>query len=202
MIQEGGQEGVKVAVEVIQNFTAGTFPEALASVPGTEAYRAAWDEMIDAAEDYNDPGNFTAFIGYEWTSTTKGFNLHRVVIYRDGASKASMMDALHDRCALRQPDDPVDLWKWLQILRGQDRREHPRHRAQRQSEQRHHVPDRRLIHRQARNDRPTPRPARAGNPVRDTQIKGDGETHPFLSPNDEFADYETWDQGNLDLTAI
>ena len=91
MIQRGGQEAVQVAVEVITNFTSGTFPEALKSTPGSNAYREAWDEALEAAEEFNDPGQFTAFIGYEWTSTTKGFNLHRVVMYRDDATKASMM---------------------------------------------------------------------------------------------------------------
>ncbi len=94
MIQEGGQEGVKVAVEVIQAFGSGTFPEALASLPGSEAYRDAWDETIDAAEQYNDPGRFTAFIGYEWTSNTAGNNLHRVVVYRDGGDKAVIMEPI------------------------------------------------------------------------------------------------------------
>jgi len=58
-------------------------PPALAALPGTDAYRSAWELTVKAAEDYNDPGNFTAFIGYEWTSTDKGYNLHRNVIYRD-----------------------------------------------------------------------------------------------------------------------
>ncbi len=83
MIQAGGQEAVKVAVEVIQRFSTGTFPPALASVPGTTAYRDTWEQIIDAAEDHNDPSHFTAFIGFEWTSNTGGNNLHRVVIFRD-----------------------------------------------------------------------------------------------------------------------
>ncbi|UCH83073.1 MAG: DUF3604 domain-containing protein, partial [Candidatus Latescibacterota bacterium] len=113
MIQEGGQKGVQVAVEVITGFTSGEFPEALKSLPGTPAYAAAWEEALDAAEKYNDPGNFTAFIGYEWTSTTKGFNLHRVVIYRDDATKASMMEP-YTTIPPHGSDNPRDLWKWLE----------------------------------------------------------------------------------------
>ena len=50
--------------------------------------RSVWDMTVDAAEKYNEPGKFTAFIGYEWTSLIAGNNLHRVVIYRDDEDKA------------------------------------------------------------------------------------------------------------------
>ena len=98
-------------------------------------------------------------------------------------------------------DDPKDLWKVLAGLRGEDRRPGARHRAQRQPLERDHVPRDRLVHRASRSRRSTSKRARAGSrSTRSTQIKGDGEAHPFLSPDDEFADYETWDKFNLNLS--
>ena len=92
MIQQGGQEAVKVAVEIIQGLTEGTMPEALRMLPGTDGFRSAWEEAVTAAEKYNEPGQYTAFHGYEWTSTTGGYNLHRVVIYRDGGAQAIQLE--------------------------------------------------------------------------------------------------------------
>ena len=201
LIQKGGQDAVGVAVEVIQGLTQGTFPEALASLPGSASYRSAWETTYKAAEMYNDPGHFTAFIGYEWTSTTLGFNLHRVVILRDDAHKASMVVPYTTVKPLGS-DNPRDLWKWMAEYEAKTGG---------------------LALAIAHNgnlsnglmfpaldtftgepfDREYAEERIRWEPLYEaTQIKGDGETHPFLSPNDEFADYETWDQGNLDLSDL
>ena len=84
--------GVEAALDIVNSFSAGTFPQVLLSVPGTPAYRSAWEQTIKAADAANEPGRFTAFIGYEWTSNTGGNNLHRVVVYRDDAVRAEVME--------------------------------------------------------------------------------------------------------------
>ena len=151
------------------------------------------------AERYNEPGRFTAFIGYEWTSNTGGNNLHRVVIFRDGKDKADQIVPFSRRSAATTR---AILWKWMDAYAGQDRRRGARHPAQRQSLQRAHVRrssifDGRGLTRDYAETR-----ARLEPVYEVTQIKGDGETHPFLSPNDEFAGFERWDKGNLDLTEL
>jgi hypothetical protein len=110
MIQAG--KGAEAAIEIIVAFSQGKFPKALQSLPGSPAYRSAWRETIKAAEEANDPGRFTAFIGYEWTSNTGGNNLHRNVIFRDGAAKASLVEPYTVLKPLGS-DDPRDLWKWM-----------------------------------------------------------------------------------------
>src|SRR3970282_2228915 len=91
MIQSG--KGADAAIDIIINFGKGTISKAILPVPGTPAYRGAWDETIKAADEANDPGRFTAFIGFEWTSNTGANNLHRNVIFRENAAKATL-DAL------------------------------------------------------------------------------------------------------------
>ena len=199
LIQAGGQEAVQVAVEVIEKFSQGEFPPALWSAPGTTAYRDTWELIMNAAEQYNDPGHFTAFIGYEWTSNTGGNNLHRVVIMRDGKHKASMVEPFTTMKPAGS-DNPRDLWKWLQAYEEKTggRALAIAHNGNLSNGIMFPLVE--SFTNKPVNKKYAETRARWEPLYEATQIKGDGETHPFLSPNDEFADYETWDQGNLDLS--
>jgi len=199
MVQAGGQEGVKAAVEIIQSLTMNTMPEALAILPGSDVYRAAWEVSLDAAEKYNEPGRYTALHGYEWTSTENGTNRHRVVIYRDDADKASVLVPYSTVRPLGSPDER-DLWKWMSFYEDKTggRILAIGHNGNLSNGAMFPIAD---TFTGKRYDRAWAEERIKWEPLYEiTQIKGDGETHPFLSPNDEFADYETWDQGNLDLS--
>lgn len=194
MIQNG--KGAEAALQIITAFSHGTFPKDIMYFPGTKGYQSAWKETIAAAEEFNQPGRFTAFIGYEWTSNTDGNNLHRNVIFRDNGDRASQVEPF----IVYPPygsDNPVDLWKWMAAY-----------------EQKTGGDVLAIAHNgNLSNGLMFPIVEAFGNkidqeyaetrakwePLYETvQTKGDGETHPFLSPNDEFADFETWDKGNLD----
>jgi hypothetical protein len=198
MIQAG--EGMAVAMEIIDSFSRGTFPDKLMYWPDGAMYRSAWDKTIAAAEKYNEPGRFTAFIGYEWTSQVPpGQNLHRVVIYKDGADKASQTVP-----ATTYPPqgstDPEYLWGLLQEYEDKTGGDllAIAHNGNLSNglmfPLTNHV-DGKPITREYAKTRAMWEPL-----YEVTQIKGDGEAHPLLSPNDEFADYGTWDKGNLNLS--
>jgi len=199
-IQEGGQTASGVAVEIIQSLTGNSFPDELYLAPGTPGYRAAWEETMEAADQFNDPGKFTAFIGYEWTSTDKGLNLHRVVMYRDGASKAGVMEPYTTLPPYGSPN-ARDLWNWMQTYedRTGGRLLSIAHNGNMSNGWM--FPTVELAHGAGTVDQEYVETRARWEPLYEaTQIKGDGETHPYLSNNDEFADYETWDVGNLDLS--
>ena len=199
MIQQGGDQAVKVAMEVIDTFSKGTFPPALASVPGTELYRSAWEKDIGAAEANNVPGRFTAFIGYEWTSNTGGNNLHRVVVFRDGADKAGQVEPFTTIKPVGS-DDPKELWKVLQAY--EDRTGGNVLAIAHNGNLSNGIMFPEIdsftgkpITREYAQTR-----AKWEHLYEATQMKGDGEAHPFLSPADEFADYEKWDKFNLNMS--
>jgi hypothetical protein len=199
MIQTG--KGEQAAIQMIQSFSAGTFPKALLSLPGTTAYRSAWQDQIAAAEKANDPGRFTALIGYEWTSNTGGNNLHRNIIYRDGGAQASLVEPFITMKPLGS-DNPRDLWKWMAAYEEKTAGDvlAIAHNGNLSNGRMFPIIE-------SFTGKPVDREyaltrARWERLYEVTQIKGDGETHPFLSPNDEFANFERWDKGNLDLSAL
>jgi hypothetical protein len=194
LIQAG--KGADAALEIVGLFSQGKFPKALEYAPGTRGYRGAWQETIAAAEHYNEPGRFTAFIGYEWTSLSKGNNLHRNVIFRDNGDKASQVEPF----TVYPPHgstNPIDLWKWMDAYEKKTGGSvlAIAHNGNLSNGEMFPIVeafgkaiDRPYVEQRAKWERL----------YEATQMKGDGEAHPFLSPNDEFADYERWDKGNLD----
>ena len=154
--------------------------------------RTIWDRIVGSAERYNEPGVFTALHGFEWTSTPDGNNLHRVVIFRDDADKVKTRIPFSNY----DSSDPEDLWDWMQ---GYEDETGGRVLA---------IPHGGNLSNGLMFDnvRLNGQPIDIGYAERRmrweplyevTQIKGDGETHPLLSPDDEFADYYRWDRGNF-----
>jgi hypothetical protein len=197
MIQSG--KGAEAALDIVGQFAQGTFPKELMYVPGTRAYRGAWQETIDAAEHYNEPGRFTAFIGYEWTSLSKGNNLHRNVIFRDNGDKAGQVEPFTCYPPLGSIN-PIDLWKWMDAYEKKTGGSvlAIAHNGNLSNGEMFPIVEAfgKAIDREYAEQR-----AKWERLYEATQTKGDGETHPFLSPNDEFANFEIWDKGNLDGSA-
>jgi hypothetical protein len=200
-MRAGGQTAVDTALDLITNFSQGNIdPELLADYsPGSKGYESTWQKVVKTAETYNDPGDFTALIGFEWTSLVKGNNLHRNVIFRDGAEKASQVVPMTTQAPIGSTD-PLDLYNWLGNYEAKTGGSvlALAHNGNLSNGLMFPV-DAQYTGRQV--DSGYVRQRARWEPMYEvTQIKGDGEAHPLLSPNDEFADYETWDAGNLDLT--
>lgn len=154
--------------------------------------QSIWERVTAGADRYNTPGQFTAFIGYEWTSS--GGAIHRVVIFKDDADTVNKVLPFSSYDSLR----PEDLWAYMgryetdtggsvlgiphnsNISFASDPTLNTLMFSLLDS-------DRQPLTQEYGRLRSRWEPL-----VEATQIKGDSETHPFLSPTDEFADYETW----------
>jgi hypothetical protein len=162
-------------------------------LPGDELLRSMWERLTEYAEEYNDPGTFTALIGYEWTSSPGGSNLHRNVIYRDGKLRADQVLPLSNY----DSSDPEDLWKWMAAYEEKT--------GGRVLALAHNgnlsnglMFDEVTLTTKKPLDRDYAERRSRWEPMYEvTQIKGDGEAHPLLSPDDELADYGTWDRGSF-----
>ncbi len=192
-------EGVGVALELIGLFSQGNFPKGLVYTPDSQPYKDAWARTVEAAERFNDPGNFTAFIGYEWTSLVRGNNMHRVVVYRDDGDKGGQMVPFTTMAPFGSTT-PRDLWTWLEQYEEQTGGNVLAIAHNGNLSNGIMFPMVEQSDGEALDKSWAERRAKWEPLYEITQIKGDGETHPFLSPNDEFADYETWDIGNLDVS--
>ena len=147
---------------------------------------SVWDEVIDSAERHNDPGNFTAFIGYEWTADERGAQ-HRNVIFRDGRARTSQVLPF----SKYDSNDPEALWAYLADYAantGGDAIAIP-HNANISGGATFALTN---FEGQALTRDYADRRAKWEPLSEVTQYKGDGEAYPLLSPEDEFADYETW----------
>ena len=186
--EEGRMEGF---LSILEKGTSGINP-----FSSDDLTRSIWGQFVRIADQYNEPGRFTAMTGFEWSSTPDGDNLHRVVVFRDGNDKTAQVLPY----STFDSDDPQDLWKYLaayEAKTGGNAIAIP-HNG--------NVSNGLMFSEKTRSGNRMDAEYAAARirwePIIEvTQIKGDGEAHPLLSPEDEFADYENWDVGNLDGSA-
>lgn len=192
-----GGKGGEAAIDIITSFGQNNLPKGF-PFPGTPAYESAWKQVIKAAEDANDPGRFTAIIGYEWTSNEKGNNLHRNILFREGGDKAIKVEP-YTTLPPAGSGNPEDLWKWMDMAEKEtgSRVLAIAHNGNLSnglmfptSEAFGKKLDKQYVETRAKREKV----------YEVTQIKGTGETNPYLSPTDEFANFELLDKSNLDAT--
>lgn len=177
------------AMEIVVSLSGDTPP-----IKSERAVRNAWQAYTALADRYNEPGRFTALIGFEWTAIG-GDNLHRNVIFRGDASVANRT------LPFSQFDskNPEKLWEYMAAFEKQTGGELLAipHNG--------NLSNGRMFTVETFDGKPLTKELAATRIrfeplIEATQIKGDGEAHPLLSPNDEFADYEKWDKSNLNGT--
>jgi hypothetical protein len=187
------QEAWQAVVSMQKDFTSG--------VPRFEdpkVTRSVWDDVVDIASKYNQPGTFTALNGYEWSTVSNGkegsgpagANLHRVVIFRDGPDRVKQVLPF----SAFDSGDPEKLWEFLAAYEkktGGQILAIP-HNGNISNGQMYGE----VIKGKDMTKDYAERRARWEPLMEATQEKGDGETHPMLSPEDEFADFENWDFGD------
>jgi hypothetical protein len=198
LMHEGPEGSQRAIAELITAAANDTVPEAFrdpeAAREGTEDL---WNSQIALLDRYNIPGKFTALAGFEWTLMPGGNNLHRVVMFRDGKDRTGQV------LPFESPDSTVEqLWDYM------DAYEKKTGGAALAIPHNSNVSNGMMFENTLRGGKPMTaeyarRRAEAEPVVEVTQIKGDSETHPFLSPNDEMAGFgvKGWDNGNLTMTA-
>ena len=184
-----GQEGRMQAFSEIMEIAFVTLEDPFSN---DEAARSIWKNFIEITDTYNEPGRFTAMTGWEWTSTPKGDNMHRCVILADGADKTSQIHPF----SLFDSQDPEDLWDYLALYEEKTggRAIAIPHNGNlsnglmfKPETFKGEAFTREYAEKRIRWE-----------PLHEmSQMKGDEEAHPFLSPDDEFADFENWAVANI-----
>jgi len=187
----GGESAMQAFGGLLADVSAGRDPFSDIDMAGS-----IWPEFVELADAYNQPGVFTAMTGFEWTSQPSGNNLHRIVVFADGADKTGRVRPF----SMFDSQDPAKLWDYMEqyeTLTGGRVFAHV-HNGNLSNG---------IAFTAAMTDGTPMDTVYAARRLRwepimeITQMKGDGETHPYLSPDDEFADFERWDAGNLDGSA-
>ena len=188
----GGAEATAVVMEIITLQGQGKVPAAMTD---KTLQWDMWKKMTEIVERHNDPGRFTAIIGYEWTSNYGGGNnLHRNVVYRDGKTMADMLRPLttYDSAI------PNKLWDWMEVYEektgGKVLAVSHNGNLSNGLMYKLETPDGQPIDQDWVKARAKFEPL-----IEITQSKGTSEQHPSLAPADEFANFEIWDKGNLNV---
>jgi len=197
-MKAGGDEAAKAQGELTKAQAMGTLPAPVKDpkvvVP---IMKSVWQQYTATADKFNEPGRFTAMIGYEWTSVPGGNNLHRNVLFRDNKDKADQILPF----SAWQSEDPEKLWAWMDAYEKKTggRLLAIAHNANLSNGRMFELVD--FAGKPLTKDY-AERRARFDVLQEIIQTKGASETHPLLSPNDEFANFGTagWEYGNLTLT--